>query len=178
MRLLNEEIINCVNNLKDEDFSLRQKYLQRVAEGNLTRDENPVTHFCVYFFPFNPVAKQVFLVHHKKANKWIPPGGHINKGENLWQALNREISEELGVSEYFKEQPIPFLLTITPINQSFTCKEHFDVWFLLKTNGADFQVNAREFYNTGWFSRADAKEIVVDDAITKALLYLENSFEL
>ncbi|HVO28865.1 MAG TPA: hypothetical protein VMT81_02700, partial [Candidatus Paceibacterota bacterium] len=59
------------------------RYVARAGEGNLTRDEDPATHFCVYFLPYNPATKQIFMVHHKKAGIWLAPGGHIDRGESL-----------------------------------------------------------------------------------------------
>lgn len=172
METLAEEIINSVNILKDVDSVIRQRYMQRVQEGFLTRDENPATHFCVYFLPFHPATKQVFLVHHKKANKWISPGGHIDKEESLQEALNREIGEELGVKNFFSKPPQPFLLTITHINEKIACKEHLDIWFLLKTDGLNFKVDPQEFYKTGWFDLTEAKQIIGDNANFKAILSL------
>lgn len=174
MGTLAEEIINCVSILKDNDGKVEQRFMERVKEGLLTRDENSVTHFCIYFLPFNPRTKQVFLVHHKKANKWISPGGHIDKGEYLLGALNREISEELGVKNFFTKLPDPFLITITPI-QSATqlCKEHLDIWFFLKTDGLSFEVDPQEFYNTKWLTLTEAEQIIVDEPNLKAIQSLK-----
>ncbi len=170
MDTLQGEIINCVNILKDNSSEVGQRYLKRTQEGSLTRDENPVTHFCVYFLPFNPANKQVFLVHHKKANKWISPGGHIDKGEHLIETLNREISEELGVKNFFSVIPHPFLITITPIKSTAVpCREHFDIWFLLKTDGSNFQVDPQEFYSTKWVTLTEAEQIITDKANLKAI---------
>lgn len=43
------------------------------------------------------------------------PGGHIDANETLLTTLNREIKEELGVSNFYAERPKPFLLSITEI---------------------------------------------------------------
>lgn len=59
-KILKPCICNC-----EEILNLFQK---RLNQGKLTRDENPETHFCVYFLPYNPQNKKVFLVHHKKSN--------------------------------------------------------------------------------------------------------------
>jgi 8-oxo-dGTP pyrophosphatase MutT (NUDIX family) len=40
---------------------------------------------------------KVLLVHHKKLQKWLPAGGHIELDENPEQALFREIKEETGL---------------------------------------------------------------------------------
>ncbi len=145
-------------------------FMQKVADGMLTRDENPKSHFCVYSLPYNSEKKKVFIVHHKKAGLWIAPGGHIDKGEDLLQTLNREISEELGVKNAFKKQPFPFLLTVTPIdNLVQPCKTHYDVWFIFPTDGSNFDVDSEEFYETRWLTIEEARKIVTDPENLKAI---------
>jgi len=41
---------------------------------------------------------KVLLVHEKVADRWSFPGGGIDYGEDISQALPRELAEELGVS--------------------------------------------------------------------------------
>jgi len=138
-----------------------REFCQRLEQGNLTRDENVLTHFGTFFLPFNPKNKQLFLAHHKKSGLWIAPGGHIDRGEVLWQTLNREIWEELGVENHFKEPPNPFLLTITRINNTTQpCKAHYDIWYLMTTNGANFNIDPQEFHDTKWLSIDEARKIV------------------
>lgn len=40
---------------------------------------------------------EVLLIHHKKFNKWMIPGGHIEEKENPIEAAIREVKEETGV---------------------------------------------------------------------------------
>ena len=164
------EIVEVIKFLPNQDSPVMERFLQRAKEGLLTRDENSHSHFCVYFLPYNPITKQVFIVHHKKSGLWISPGGHIDKGEYLLHALNREIKEELGMTNFFAELPKPFLLTITPIQNAVQpCKEHLDIWFLVKTDGNDFNVDPQEFHNTKWMGLQEAKQIVTDKANRKAI---------
>ena len=46
-------------------------------EANI-REERATKHFSVYFLPFNPETENIFIVHHKKADLWLSPGGHID----------------------------------------------------------------------------------------------------
>lgn len=150
-----------------EVYNLFQK---RLSEGSSTHDENLETHFIVYFLPYNPENKQVFLIHHKKSGLWIAPGGHIDKDETTFLALNREIDEELGVRDFFKEERTPFLFTITPINNwGRKCRIHFDMWYLMETDGKDFILDKEEFYDSGWFTIEDAKKIVTNPQNIEAL---------
>lgn len=149
-------------------------YAQKVKEGAPTRDENPQSHFCAYFLPYNSETKKVFIIHHKKSGLWLSPGGHIDKGETLLEALNREINEELGVNDFFKEEQSPFLLTITPIeNRVQPCKTHYDVWYLAPTDGSNFDVDPVEFLDMKWLTVEEARKIVTDEANIKALEIIE-----
>ena len=47
-----------------------------------------------FFIVYN---KTVLLVDHKKLNKWVCPGGHIELDEDPDQALFREMEEETGL---------------------------------------------------------------------------------
>jgi len=150
-----------------------REFCQRLEQGSLTRDENPLTHFGTFFLPFKPKNKQLFLAHHKKSGLWIAPGGHIDKGEILLETLNREIWEELGVKDHFKEAPNPFLLTITRINNTTQpCKTHYDIWYLMTTDGANFNVDPQEFYSTKWLSIDEARKIVTAPTNIAALKML------
>ncbi len=166
---LTEELKNIISTATC-DADVRERYQKRLPAGNLTRDENNQSHFCAYFLPYNPHTGEIFLVHHKKAGLWLSPGGHIDRGENLLTTLNREIEEELGVAKSFQKLPQPFLLSITPIqNTTQPCKEHFDVWFLFQTDGKNFQINPREFHDTKWAAPNYAKSILTDAANLKAM---------
>lgn len=145
-------------------------YQQRVTEGLLTRDENPQDHFCAYFLPYNAQTKQVFIIHHKKSGLWLSPGGHVDQGETLLQTVNREINEELGMKDFFIELPKPFLLTITPIQRDTRpCKKHYDVWFLVPTDGSSFHVDPTEFHAAKWVTFDEAKVFITEPANVKAL---------
>src|SRR3990167_11175634 len=85
--------------VKSDEFDpdTSEKFLQRISEGNLTRDEEPYTHFCVYFAAFDPLKNNVFVGHHRKSGLWLFNGGHIDEGETLEEAIIREIGEEWGL---------------------------------------------------------------------------------
>ncbi len=171
MTSLSEQIKQIANDIASRNSEAAHRVLERLNEpGGLTRDEGNASHFCVYFLPYNPQTKKVFIVHHKKSGLWLSPGGHIDKGELLLDALNREIKEELGVVKFFPELPKPFLISITPIsNPVQPCKEHLDIWFLVETDGSNFNVDLQEFHATKWRSLNEAKLIVTDPANLKAI---------
>jgi len=79
----------------------------------------------------------------------------------------------LGVKDHFKEAPNPFLLTITRINNTTQpCKTHYDIWYLMTTDGANFNVDPQEFYSTKWLSIDEARKIVTAPTNIAALKML------
>jgi 8-oxo-dGTP pyrophosphatase MutT (NUDIX family) len=171
MTTLTEQIKRIADDFAEQEPQASKRYLEKLNEGPLIRDEGAVSHLCAYFLPYNPKTKYVFIVHHKKSGLWLSPGGHIDKDELLLYALNREINEELGVPDFFPKLPKPFLITITPINNPAqpSCKEHLDIWFLLKTDGSNFNVDPHEFHSAKWVSLEEARKIITDKANLKAL---------
>lgn len=157
---------------------IAQYWLERLEKGGLTRDDGNVSHFCCYFLPYNPMTKQVFIVHHKKSGLWLFPGGHIDKGESLMQTLNREIEEELGMKGKIKGEIKPFLLTITPINRPShpQCREHMDIWYRFSTDGSEFNVDPTEFITTRWATIEEARQVMTDPPNLEALSKMEQFF--
>jgi 8-oxo-dGTP diphosphatase len=150
------------------------RFQQRIKKGELVREDNPKSHFCVYFLPFNPKNKKVFIVHHKKANLWITTGGHIEKDESISKALSREVKEELGLSLNKNQIKEPFLLTITDINNPpQVCRVHFDLWHLIQTDGENFNLDCQEFYQSQWINIHQARKFVTDANHQKAFSLLE-----
>lgn len=49
---------------------------------------------------FNPDGKILLCKSHKWGNKFVIPGGHIELGEKMEEALKREVFEETGLSIY------------------------------------------------------------------------------
>ena len=169
-----QEEIKGMNIASPEVYS---RFMARFSEGRLSRDENPASHFGIYFLPYNPITKKVFMVHHRKSGLWIAPGGHVDEGEEAFETLVREMKEELGVVYAPPVGTQPFLLTITPIdNPSYTCKIHFDVWYGEETDGSNFHIDPREFLETRWLTIMEARELVTDGSNLQALAKMEQVF--
>jgi 8-oxo-dGTP pyrophosphatase MutT (NUDIX family) len=168
--MLEKELETVIGETYCEDDSVRKRFLERFLEGEYTRDENPISHFCAYFLPYDKKTGKFFFIHHKKSGLWISPGGHIDKGEGILDTLNREIEEELGVKAFFKKLPESFYFEMTPVaNKVQPCREHYDIWYLMETDGKNFKINPEEFLGSSWFTREEAFSKVTDPSNLEAM---------
>ena len=155
------------------------EFLRRIDSGNITRDEDPKSHFCVYFAAYDLKQKQFFIGHHKKSGLWLFNGGHIDKGEVPREAVEREIEEEWGIKMPTSSIGDPRLLTITEIDNPTKqiCRRHYDIWYFISVNKDKFFPSQEdlniEFYDIKWMTSIEAKCIIIEPNMFKAIKFLE-----
>ena len=161
---------------------VKREFLKRLGKGSLTRDENPLTHFCVYFAAYDPENQQVFIGHHKKSGLWLFNGGHIDEGELPLEALEREVKEEWGENVQLDGGYTPSLLTITEIDNlaKQKCRLHYDIWYFIPLSKNSFipdeNLLEKEFHQTGWKAISEAGQLIKDINTLTALEEIQKLF--
>ena len=115
---------------------------------------------------FNPEGKMLLVQSHKFHDKWVVPGGHIEVGEKMTDAVIREAKEETGLDVY-DPQFIFFQEFIQ--DESFWKNMHFIFFdFALKTDSSDVVLNDEaEAY--AWVTLEEALTMNVDAYTIKAI---------
>lgn len=156
--------------------AIRRAFSVRLAQGNVSREEDPLSHFCVYFAAYDPNAKEVFIGHHRRSGLWLFNGGHMEKDELPADAVRREIGEEWGIP--VPRIPKPALLTLTKIEHPETqiCEWHYDMWYFMPVDKNAFDPDpkllAKEFHQIGWKTFPQARLLVRDPSTITALRHL------
>jgi len=75
---------------------------------------------------------RILLIRHEKAGRgeyWLLPGGGVNAGESLVDALHRELAEEVGIEDELPvEGPIAIVDSISP-KRTFSSKHVVHIIF-------------------------------------------------
>jgi 8-oxo-dGTP diphosphatase len=118
----------------------------------IAKPDTPPKHLISYFVVLDPKNRAILLVDHIKAEKWLPPGGHVEVGENPITTVERESIEELGITtEFLFDHPV-FVSQVTTVGKT---AGHRDVclWYVIR--GAidnPITYEEREFYGVRWFT--------------------------
>jgi nucleoside triphosphatase len=108
---------------------------------------------------FNPEGKVLLLKSDKWRNKYVVPGGHIELGETMEDALKREVKEETGLDIYDIEFA---LLQEFIFDESFYERKHFlFLDFLCKTDSKEVVLNS-ESQEYVWVSLEEALRLPLD----------------
>ena len=110
---------------------------------------------------------KVLLIHHKKLNKWLPIGGHIELNEDPDEALFREVEEECGLEiEILNKKPAiesegtkflytPLFLDIHEISETH---KHIGFIYFAKSKSGKFVFNREEHKDIRWFGEEDLEK--------------------
>ncbi len=117
----------------------------------IEKPARPDTHLVSYCVIVSSEMDQILLVDHKMAGRWLPPGGHVEPGEDPKETVRRETMEELGIeAEFLVEEPI--FLTVRKTEGKGTIHTDVSLWYVLKGDPKQvLQFDPKEFYGIRWF---------------------------
>ncbi|UGT61619.1 NUDIX hydrolase [Nocardia asteroides] len=116
----------------------------------------PPRHLVSYVVVTTPERDAVFLVDHRKAGMWLPPGGHVEPGEDPGITACREAEEELGLRPELGPGSVPLFLTITTTVNVDSGHEDVSLWYVTTVEpGTEFTLDDSEFRGGRWWTRAE-----------------------
>lgn len=101
---------------------------------------------------------KLLLIHHKKLDKWLPVGGHIEENETPCEAMRREAKEEVGMKIDFvhypaqrrgneREYPLPFYVNKHHISESHL---HYCLFYLCSSKSRKVRIRKSELKDYRW----------------------------
>ncbi len=121
------------------------------------------------------------LVHHRKLERWLQPGGHADGDGNLAEVAQREVREETGLTDWEPVQTanhrtpldvdihrIPARLT--PTGQIVEdAHHHYDIRFLILAAANQKLVLSEESHDLRWFTRTEVLEVTHEESVLRML---------
>jgi len=111
---------------------------------------------------------KVLLIHHRKLDKWLPLGGHVELDEDPEQAALREAREESGLEvELLGERPpttgsgtraliAPRFLDIHRISDSH---EHIGMIYWARPKNGSLTLSQSEHHDIRWCSEGELEDL-------------------
>ncbi len=121
-------------------------------QHNAYNRELLVGHITASAFLINSDASKFLLMHHKKIDRWLQPGGHCDGEIDVLNTAIKEAQEESGVEDIKAVSNQIYDIDIHPIPayKDVPSHEHFDVRFLLQTVSSDEFVKNNESLELRW----------------------------
>ena len=129
--------------------------------------------------------RETLLVHHRKLDRWLQPGGHADGESDLARVALREAREETGLDALHildpggvgcEPTPLDVDVHAIPARPGEPAHEHHDVRYLLVASAGETARTSEESYAVRWFPLDDLASLGVDESVlrmarkTRALL--------
>lgn len=119
----------------------------------------------------SPDRQQTLLIHHRKLNRWLQPGGHADGDPDMAAVALREAREETGLTSLTLVSPTIFDVDIHPIPARNDVPEHlhYDIRFLLQTNLNEPLGFSEEIKDIQWFSLEMARKMTDSESVFRLI---------
>jgi 8-oxo-dGTP pyrophosphatase MutT (NUDIX family) len=137
---------------------------RRIAEGHLTGSALIVS----------ADARQVVLLHHRKLDRWLQPGGHAEPGERAGETVAlREALEETGLTGLALHPTAPRPLDVDvhdiPARPGEPAHEHLDLRYLVVAPaGGAIAAPEDESQRIRWFDWEELSALELDPGLVRA----------
>lgn len=149
------------------EFVLRHErpFDRAIAEGHLTGSAITVS----------ADGTRVLLLHHRKLDRWLQPGGHGDPGETTGEEVAlREAFEETGIEGLVLDEAAPRPLDVDvhaiPARGKEPAHEHLDLRYLVRApEGARVSPALAELHEIRWLAWDETDALDPDPGLKRAL---------
>lgn len=113
--------------------------------------------------------QHALLTHHRKLNRWLQLGGHVEDDQHILAAALREAREESGLNDIHTVTEAIFDVDVhlIPARKQEAAHYHYDIRFLFQAHRDDRLTISDESLDLRWFSIAELQALAADDSIDR-----------
>ncbi|MES2072799.1 MAG: NUDIX hydrolase [Pseudomonadota bacterium] len=139
----------------------------------LAKPATPPKHLVSYFVVVDD--EHVLLVDHRNAELWLPPGGHVERGEHPRDTVMRELQEELGLVAPHRIDA-PLMVTVTTTVGLTAGHTDVSLWYVVKADRTtNIKYDEEEFQSIRWFQFGEVPFERTDPHMRRFLSKLVNT---
>ncbi|MCC5613478.1 NUDIX domain-containing protein [Nostoc sp. CHAB 5834] len=110
-----DEMLKAYLSMYPQERRIHAELLEKLSQGvELFDRKNMDGHITCTALVLSPDRKSMLLINHNSYKSWMPPGGHNEDAEPLFQCAAREVLEETGLADIspYLLQDVPLLLDL------------------------------------------------------------------
>jgi len=134
---------------------------RRLTSGHITASSWIIDEHCDH----------ALLTHHRKLERWLQLGGHVEDDQDILTAALREAREESGLADIHTVTTAIFDIDVHPIPARKQEPKHFhyDVRFLFQARRGDNLTISDESHDLRWFTIAELHNFSGDESINRMI---------
>jgi len=137
-------------------------------------------HITASSWIINGDGSSALLIHHRKLDRWLQPGGHADGDEDVRSVATKEATEETGLSSLNAWNHLIFDLDIhiIPRYKEVKAHFHFDIRFLFMADEKEEYLNNQESKDISWYRLDEIGKIVENNqSIQRMILKTKSIFK-
>ncbi len=139
--------------LDGRELAVRERIVDLVERHPDAFERSLLTgHVTASAWIVDPARTQALLLHHRKLDRWLQPGGHADGDVDLRRTALREAREETGLSSlrFATDAIYDVDVHAIPARPGEPAHEHFDVRFAFEADPGEPLVRNRESRELAW----------------------------
>ena len=117
----------------------------------------------------SPDGQQVVLVHHRKLDRWLQPGGHADGDPDVANVALREAQEETGLTSIQLVSPAIYDVDIhlIPERKNEPAHYHYDIRFKMTADTAESFRHTPETKDIRWVLLSEIEEYTHEKSVIR-----------
>ncbi|HEY8712759.1 MAG TPA: NUDIX hydrolase [Thermoanaerobaculia bacterium] len=143
------------------------------APSPFSRDQFIPGHITGSCFIVDPASQRVLLHHHRRLDRWLQMGGHVEHGESALEAALREGREESGLADLVLLSDGAFDIDVhaVPSAKGEPDHAHFDIRYVARTSHPEsIMIDLAESNELAWVELDRAIPLMNEEASRRAVL--------
>lgn len=155
----------------ERGFVAQCQTLLKSPAGPFLRGHFEPGHFTASAFVLSPDGRELLLIHHRKLERWLQPGGHFEPGDrDVFAAARREVEEETGLTrlELARETLLDVDIHDIPPLGNEPAHRHFDLRVCFRALTQELRAGP-EVKAARWYPFSEIDAALADASVVRAL---------